>query len=119
MLGTGFIQKRAGKRKIDLSTDELEQALALTKENDTPDEDHRILEGIVKFGSTEVRQIMKSRVDVHSIESKETFKSVLDKILDCGHSRIPVYEDNFDKIIDELRMKYRYLDIRRAPVQQN
>ncbi|NRA12166.1 MAG: gliding motility-associated protein GldE, partial [Crocinitomicaceae bacterium] len=103
--GTSFIQKRAKRGKVDLSTDELEQALALTKENNTSDDDHKILEGIVKFGSTEVRQIMKSRVDVHSLESHEPFEAVLEKILDCGHSRIPVYEDNFDKIIGILFIK--------------
>jgi CBS domain containing-hemolysin-like protein len=48
---------------------------------------------------------MKSRVDVHSLESQDTFETVLEKILDCGHSRIPVYEDNFDKIIGILFIK--------------
>jgi gliding motility-associated protein GldE len=105
VLGTSFIQKRGKRGKVDLSTGELEQALALTKETSTSDDDHKILEGIVKFGSTEVRQIMKSRVDVHSLESEDTFETVLEKILDCGHSRIPVYEDNFDKIIGILFIK--------------
>ena len=103
--GTGFIQRRAKKGKVDLSTDELEQALALTKETDTDDEDHKILEGIVKFGSTEVRQIMKSRMDVHAIEIQDSFESVLAKILECGHSRIPVYEESFDKVIGILFIK--------------
>lgn len=105
VLGTKFIQKRAKKGKVNLSTDELEQALALTKENNTSEEDHKILEGIVKFGSTEVRQIMKSRMDVHAIESQDSFKEVLDKILKCGHSRIPVYRGSFDEIIGILFIK--------------
>ena len=105
VVGTGFIQRRAKKGKVNLSTDELEQALALTKENDTSDEEHKILEGIVKFGSTEVRQIMKSRMDVHAIEINDAFPAVLAEILKCGHSRIPVYEDSFDKVIGILFIK--------------
>lgn len=105
VLGTKFIQKRGKKGKVSLSTDELEQALALTKETGTPDEDHKILEGIVKFGSTEVRQIMKSRMDVHAIESRDPFKIVIEKILECGHSRIPVYEESFDKVVGILFIK--------------
>ena len=105
VVGTGFIQRRAKKGKVNLSTDELEQALALTKENDTSDEEHKILEGIVKFGSTEVRQIMKSRMDVHAIEINDAFHAVLAEILKCGHSRIPVYEDSFDKVIGILFIK--------------
>ena len=57
------------------------------------------------FGNTEVRQIMKPRVDVHAIESKTPFNKVLDVILDCGHSRIPVYESNFDNIVGILFIK--------------
>ena len=105
VVGTSFIQRKAKRGKVNLSTDELEQALALTKENSTSDEDHKILEGIVKFGSTEVRQIMKPRMDVHSIEVEDNFKEVLDKILECGHSRIPVYKENFDKIVGILFIK--------------
>ena len=105
VVGTGFIQRRAKKGKVNLSTDELEQALALTKENDTSDEEHKILEGIVKFGSTEVRQIMKSRMDVHAIEINDAFPAVLAEILKCGHSRIPVYEDSFDKVTGILFIK--------------
>jgi gliding motility-associated protein GldE len=103
--GTKFIQRRAKKGKVQLSTDELEQALALTKEDDTSDDDHKILEGIVKFGSTEVRQIMKPRMDVHAIESGDSFEGIIEKILEWGHSRIPVYEGSFDKVIGILFIK--------------
>ena len=103
--GSTFIQRKVGKGKVNISSDELEQALALTKEIDQNDEDHKILQGIVKFGNTEVRQIMKPRVDVHAIESKTPFNKVLDVILDCGHSRIPVYESNFDNIVGILFIK--------------
>ena len=103
--GTGFIQKRMRKGKVSLSTDELEHALALTKEEDTPDNEHKILEGIVKFGSTEVRQIMRPRLDVHALEISDKYEDVVNKILDCGHSRIPVYEESFDKIVGVLFIK--------------
>ncbi len=103
--GTELIQKRARKGKIDISSDELEQALALTKESGEEDSDHKILEGIVKFGNTEVRQIMKPRMDVNAIEASTSFEGVMEKILECGHSRIPVYEENFDNIRGVLFIK--------------
>ncbi len=102
---TTFIQRRARKGKVNISTDDLEQALALTKEEGEEDSDRKILEGIVKFGSTEVRQIMKPRMDVYAIEAASTFPEVMEMILDCGHSRIPVYENNFDKILGVLFIK--------------
>ena len=103
--GTSLIQRSARRRKVNISSDELEQALALTKESSTSEEDHRILEGIVKFGNTEVRQIMKPRVDVYAIEYGSTFDEVMTIILDSGHSRIPVYEETFDKIQGVLFIK--------------
>lgn len=103
--GSGFIQRKAGRGKVDISSDELEQALALTKDEDDPDEKHKILEGIVKFGATEVRQIMKSRLDVYAIDSTSNFREVMAMILESGHSRIPVYKENFDHILGVLFIK--------------
>ena len=103
--GSGFIQRKFKKRMVDISSDELEAALALTKESDEEDEEHKILEGIVNFGKTEVRQIMKPRMDVHAIEKNATFDEVLSKVLECGHSRIPVFEESFDTITGILFIK--------------
>lgn len=105
VMGTGFIQRIAKKGKVKISTDELEQALALTKESDQSEEEQRILEGIVKFGNTEVSQIMRSRMDVYALEESMNISEVMELILDCGHSRIPVYRESFDTIIGVLFIK--------------
>lgn len=105
VFGSGFIQRKFKSRQVDISSDELEAALALTKESDSVDEEHKILEGIVNFGKTEVRQIMRPRIDVHAIEVNSSFEDVMSKILECGHSRIPVYEDTFDSIKGILFIK--------------
>lgn len=103
--GTTMINKRAKKRGINLSTDDLEHALALTKEDSDNEDEHRILEGIIKFGNTEVRQIMKSRLDIVTISSDASFKEVLDVVLDAGYSRIPIHETSFDNVIGILYIK--------------
>ncbi len=103
--GTRFMQRKAGKRSIKISSDELEQALALTKADNSSEEEHKILEGIVKFGNTEVRQIMKSRMDVYAIDVNSDMNEVLELILESGHSRLPVYEDSFDNIHGVLFIK--------------
>ncbi|OFZ43284.1 MAG: magnesium/cobalt efflux protein, partial [Bacteroidetes bacterium RIFCSPHIGHO2_02_FULL_44_7] len=102
---TSFIQRRARKGKVHISSDDLEQALALTKDEGEEGSDHKILQGIVKFGNTEVRQIMRSRMDVYAIEAGTFFQDVMQLILDCGHSRIPVYKDTFDSIVGVLFIK--------------
>lgn len=103
--GSNFIHKYAKRKGIKISSDELEQALALTKEETTSEGEHKILEGIVKFGNTDVRQIMRSRMDVDALEENLTFKEVIDQILAFGYSRIPVFSGTFDNVVGILFIK--------------
>lgn len=103
--GTNILNRRARKRGVNLSTDDLEHALALTKEENASEEEHRILEGIVKFGNTDVRQIMRSRLEVVAISGELTIQEVLEVILEAGYSRIPVYETSFDNVTGILYIK--------------
>jgi gliding motility-associated protein GldE len=103
--GSNIIHKRAKKKGVKISSDELEQALALTKEENTSDGEHKILEGIVKFGNTEVRQIMRPRMDVVAIDKESGYKKVMEIILESGYSRIPVFENSFDNVIGLLFIK--------------
>jgi gliding motility-associated protein GldE len=102
--GSFFIQKMT-KSSVQVTTDELEQALALTKEDSDSEEDHKILEGIVRFGKTEACQIMTPRVEVEAIYSELNIKEVLDFILEAGYSRIPVFRDSQDNVIGILYIK--------------
>lgn len=103
--GTRFIHKYARKRGVKISSDELEQALVLTREENSTHEENRILEGIIRFGNTDVKQIMKSRMEVTAIEKSTVFTELLDEILEAGYSRIPIYENQFDQVIGILYIK--------------
>jgi gliding motility-associated protein GldE len=105
LFGSRIINNKTRRKGIKITTDELEQALALTKEDNTSDEEQKILEGIVKFGNTEACQIMKSRMDVTGIEETATAEAVLQVILDSGYSRIPIYKESFDNVIGILYIK--------------
>ena len=102
---TTFIEKRLKGTSENLSVDDLSQALELTTDESTTKDEQKILEGIVKFGSTNVRQIMKPRMDVVSLDYSWDYNKVMSVILDSGYSRIPVYEENFDKIKGILYIK--------------
>ena len=103
--GTNLINRRAKKRGINLSSDDLEHALALTKEDSDNEDEHRILEGIIKFGNTEVKQIMQSRMDIVTISNDASFQDVLDVVLDAGYSRIPIHETTLDNVTGILYIK--------------
>jgi gliding motility-associated protein GldE len=102
--GTNFIQKIGNKGAI-IDQNELEQAVALTKSEAGSDEEQRILEGIVRFGKTEASEIMTPRVEVEDIDAADTFSEVLNKIIEVGFSRIPVFDQSPDNIIGILYIK--------------
>ncbi len=96
--GTDFLAKSSRKRSINVSAEELEHALEITTHKIEDEEERKLLKGIVNFGNTECKQIMKARIDVVGIEKNEDFESVLNTIKSSGFSRIPVYEDSLDQI---------------------
>ena len=102
---TSVIEKRFQNKGYQISVDELSTALDLAGENDTNEEEKRILRSIVEFGNIDVKEIMKSRVDVVAIEEKTDFKDVKKLVVSSGYSRIPVYKENFDTILGVLYIK--------------
>lgn len=102
---TSFIDKRIKKKGTEISVNDLENALEITDIEDVTEDDKKILEGIVKFGNTDVKQIMKSRVDVIAFDKAEPFDSLIDQILESGYSRLPIYDDSFDNVVGILYVK--------------
>lgn len=103
---TSFIEKRYRKRTArNFTVDNLEHALELTHDASTTEEEKRILGGIVKFGNTEVRQIMRPRTEMVSFDKELNFKELLARIVDTGFSRVPVYEETQDRIVGILHIK--------------
>ena len=88
-----------------LSVDELSQALELTDSNETTVEEKKILKGIVNFGNLETRQIMCPRVDMFAIKKNMNLSDIIEKVINKGFSRVPVYENTMDKIIGVLYVK--------------
>jgi len=103
--GILFIEKKLNVQKGNFSVDQLSQALELTSQTDTTDGEQKILEVIVTFGNTEVRQVMSPRIDVFALNIEETFSQVMPKIVEKGYSRIPVYKENIDQIEGILFIK--------------
>jgi len=95
---TLYIHQKFGKQKTNLSVDQLSQALELTSEDDTTMEEQKILQGIVSFGNTDTKQVMKPRMDIFALRDDLPYKDILPQIIEQGFSRIPVYKENIDTI---------------------
>lgn len=104
IFSTSFLNSRIHAYNSHISVDELSQALELTSKTELKD-DTEILKGIVKFGNKSVAEIMRSRVDVVSVDIDTSYSKIMTLITETGFSRIPVFSDSFDNIKGILYIK--------------
>lgn len=64
--------------------------------------EREMIRAILHLDQTPVREIMVPRVDVVSVDLRTSVDRAAVRILDSGHSRLPVYEDNPDNIVGIL-----------------
>jgi len=102
---TIFLYNKLGKQKSNLNVGHLSQALELTSEGDTTMEEQKILEGIVSFGNTDTKQVMRPRIDIFALNEEMKFLEVLSEIKTHGYSRIPVFSQNLDNVLGVLYVK--------------
>ena len=103
--GTLFLYNKLGKQKSNLSIDHLSQALELTSEGDTTKEEQKILKGIVSFGNTDTKQVMRPRIDIFALSENMKYPEILEEIKKNGYSRIPVFSEHMDNVLGVLYVK--------------
>lgn len=102
---SSFWEKRIKTIGGTASHEDIKHAIDLTSEEESPEEEKEILKGIVDFGNTFVKSVMRSRVDMVAVDAGLDLEGVLALINQQGYSRMPVYEDNLDNIAGILYAK--------------
>jgi magnesium and cobalt transporter len=82
------------------SEEELQLLIDVSEQRGIIDEQEGdMLQSILELDETFLREIMVPRTDMVCVDAAAPLSSVLDAILQSGHSRIPVYKGNVDNII--------------------
>ncbi len=68
-------------------------------------DEKEMIYSIFDLGDTLAREIMVPRIDIVAVEAEATVNEALEVILEKGHSRVPVYDDEIDNIIGILYAK--------------
>lgn len=100
-----IIEKKLSNKNNPYSLEELDHAIDLTSSTDASVKEKNILKGIIKFGNITVKQVMKTRVDVNGIDKETTFPELLKLVGDLHYSRLPVYEEDLDKVVGMIHTK--------------
>ena len=102
---SNYIKNKLAIQNSNISIDQISHALDLTRPEDTTKQEQKLLKGIVNFGNIDTSEIMRPRIDIFALDSKLKSEEVLKSITRTNHSRIPVYDENLDKIIGVLHIK--------------
>jgi len=105
---SGFIELvsrfMTGRKKI--TEDEIHDFIEASEEEGlVNEEESEMIRSIFSLRTTVVREIMVPRTDMACVPVEATIPEILETIIACGHSRIPVYENSIDNITGLLYAK--------------
>jgi CBS domain containing-hemolysin-like protein len=88
------------------SAEELNRALQLASvDKETSEGDKEILQGIVDFGTLNVKQVMRLRADISFVDVSLNYRDLMEHVRKSGYSRIPVCRNSLDSIQGVLYVK--------------
>ncbi|MBW8042006.1 MAG: HlyC/CorC family transporter [Planctomycetes bacterium] len=78
-------------------------------------EEQEMIESVLELDETSADEIMTPRTDIAAVEVNSDLQTVLDTITNAGHTRVPVYEENIDKILGLIYAKDLLTEIGKDP----
>ncbi len=112
-----LILRLLGRRPVP-RPDRDEEALALFSSEDEvapPEEEKEMIESVVEFHATTVREVMVPRPDIVALPAEATLDEAVDEVLNAGYSRLPVYEESIDEVKGILHAKDLLRVLRQNP----
>jgi CBS domain containing-hemolysin-like protein len=68
-------------------------------------EEEQMIQAVIELGDQRIHEVMVPRIAMITLAASASMDEVIDKVIDEGHSRIPVYEETIDEIIGILYAK--------------
>jgi CBS domain containing-hemolysin-like protein len=77
-------------------------------------DDEKLLQSIVDFGETMVKEVMTPRTDIAAVEESAPIERVADLFIETKYSRLPVYRGSIDQIVGIVHVKDVFEAVRRG-----
>jgi putative hemolysin len=68
-------------------------------------EEEQMIAAVIELGERRLHEVMVPRTSIVALSSTATVEECIDRIVEEGHSRIPIYEDSVDEIVGILYAK--------------
>ena len=96
--------KKFNDKKV--SEEEVMSLISQSKEDGCIEhEEKQMIEGVFSFNDKMAREIMTPRNEIFAIDIEDDIDSIIDRVIESGYSRTPVYKDSIDNIIGILYIK--------------
>ncbi len=115
------LEERLPKPNSKMTSEDIKTMAEVSEQEGSIKSDEReIIENVIEFGSTTVREIMTSRVNIVAISTGSSLDEVISLIREKGLSRMPIYENDLDNILGVIHSKdvlpYINSDIERTTI---
>ena len=98
----GFMESAASNQADDgeaLRSHELELVVGAEAHSELDERERSMIRSILKLDEYNARDVMVPRMDIVSVDVKDDLSSVVNRMLDSGHSRLPVYRETIDDVV--------------------
>ena len=106
---TNVVNRLLGVRDVDqsqISTEELKLFVERGGEQGVLEaEEEQMINSIIELGERRLHEVMIPRIAIVALQAAATLDEAIDKVVDEGHSRIPVYEESIDEVLGILYAK--------------
>ena len=65
---------------------------------DLEEDEREMIASVIELGEQPVREVMVPRIDIVAAPERSTVRDALDRIVESGHSRIPIFDGSIDNI---------------------
>ena len=69
------------------------------------EEDREMIEDLLEFGQTMVREVMVPRIDIMGLPMDADRETLRDLVAQTGHSRLPLYDGDIDHVVGIIHAK--------------
>ncbi len=68
-------------------------------------EEEQMIHAVIELGERRVHEVMVPRIDIVGLEAEVDLETAVDRIIEEGHSRLPVWEGSVDQVVGILYAK--------------
>jgi len=68
-------------------------------------EEEQMINAVIELGERRLHEVMIPRIAIVALPASASLEEAIDKVVDEGHSRIPVYEESVDEVVGILYAK--------------